>query len=66
MQRRKLLKQTALTIGAFTLSRELFAREAFKNISPEYTGSIIRLSSIGNPHGPYSRAQSGYGLVLAL
>jgi histidinol-phosphate aminotransferase len=30
MQRRDLLKQTALTLAAFTLSRDLFAAEAEK------------------------------------
>lgn len=57
MQRRELLKQTALTIGAFTLSRDLFAHEAFKNIAPEYAGGIIKLSSNENPHGPCSMAR---------
>ncbi|HEX7847359.1 MAG TPA: hypothetical protein VF476_16275, partial [Chitinophagaceae bacterium] len=57
MRRRELLKQAAFTIGAFTLSRELFAREAFKNIPPHYTGDIIKLSSNENPHGPCSAAR---------
>jgi histidinol-phosphate aminotransferase len=58
MQRRELLKQTALTVAAFSLSRDLFARNAFKNI-PGYNNAagIIKLSSNENPHGPCSMAK---------
>ncbi len=57
MQRRELLKHTAMAIGAFTLSRDLFAREAFKNIPAAYAADIIKLSSNENPHGPCSMAR---------
>lgn len=62
MQRRELLKQTALTIGAFTLSRDLFAREAFRNFEhTDFAGGIIKLSSNENPHGPCSLARKAMG-----
>ncbi len=58
MQRRELLKQSAFFIGAFTLSRDLFAREAFNNLRAiAYSGDIIKLSSNENPHGPGSMAR---------
>ncbi len=57
MQRRELLKQTAFTIGAFTLSRDLFAREAFRNVPQQYAEDIIKLSSNENPHGPSPAAR---------
>ncbi len=56
MERRELLKQSALVIGAFTLSRDLFARQAFKNTTADHT-DIIRLGSNENPHGPGSMAR---------
>jgi len=56
MERRELLKKSALVIGAFTLSRDLFAREVFKNTGADHAG-IIRLGSNENPHGPGSMAR---------
>lgn len=52
MQRRDLLKQTALTLAAFTLSRDLFAAEAEKFAQLPDVEKIIKLSSNENPHGP--------------
>lgn len=52
MQRRDLIKQTALTLAAFTLSRDLFAAEAAQNFQLPNTDKIIKLSSNENPHGP--------------
>jgi histidinol-phosphate aminotransferase len=57
MQRRELIKHAALTIGAFTLSRDLFAREVFKNTQQPFNADIIKLSSNENPHGPCSMAR---------
>ena len=52
MQRRELLKQTALTIAAFSLSRDLFSREAEWKIINSGIADYIKLSSNENPHGP--------------
>lgn len=52
MHRRELLKQSALTIAAFSLGRELFARQPFSHIDYRYPTDIIKLSSNENPHGP--------------
>ena len=52
MQRRDLLKQTALTIAAFSFSRDLFSREAEKKIINLGIADYIKLSSNENPHGP--------------
>lgn len=52
MQRRQLLKQTALSIAAFTLNRDLFARETEKIITRSGFADFIKLSSNENPHGP--------------
>ena len=57
MQRRELIKHAALTIGAFTVSRDLFAREVFKTTNQQYSADIIKLSSNENPHGPCSMAR---------
>ena len=58
MQRRELLKQSALLIGAFTLSRDLFANDAIKHLDKyPFSGDIIKLSSNENPHGPSSLAR---------
>lgn len=57
MQRRELLKQTALTLAAFTLSRDLFAAEAEKFIQLPDVDKIIKLSSNENPHGPSPMAR---------
>ena len=52
MQRRDLLKQTALTLAAFSFSRDLFAAEAEKLTKLPDVDKIIRLGSNENPHGP--------------
>ena len=52
MQRRDLIKQTALTLAAFTLSRDLFAAEAGQLIPLPDVIKTIKLSSNENPHGP--------------
>jgi len=57
MQRRELLKQTALTLAAFTLSRDLFAAEAEKQFQFPDVEKIIKLSSNENPHGPSPAAR---------
>jgi len=56
MNRRQLIKQSALAVGAFAAARETFAREIF----PTYNDPIfrdnaagpIKLSANENPHGP--------------
>ncbi len=57
MQRRELLKQTALTLAAFTMSRDLFAAEAEKQFRFPDVEKIIKLSSNENPHGPSPAAR---------
>jgi histidinol-phosphate aminotransferase len=57
MQRRDLLKQTALTLAAFSFSRDLFAAEADKFVQSPYADKIIKLSSNENPHGPSPAAR---------
>ena len=57
MQRRDLLKQTALTLAAFTFSRDLFAAEAEKLMQFPDVEKIIKLSSNENPHGPSPMAR---------
>jgi histidinol-phosphate aminotransferase len=59
MQRRELLKRSAFAIGAFALSRDLFANEVFNSISPGLPSpaDFIKLSSNENPHGPCSLAR---------
>ena len=52
MDRRQLLKQTALAVAGFTFSRDLYSREADKIISNYGPGEFVRLSSNENPHGP--------------
>jgi histidinol-phosphate aminotransferase len=57
MHRRQLLKQTALSIAAFTLSKDLFAREAERQIRNGDILDFIKLSSNENPHGPSPAAK---------
>lgn len=57
MQRRDLIKQTALTLAAFTLSRDLFAAEAEQLIRQPDVVKPIKLSSNENPHGPSAAAR---------
>jgi histidinol-phosphate aminotransferase len=52
MQRRELLKQSALAIAAFSFSRDLFSREVEKKIIDTGFADFIKLSSNENPHGP--------------
>jgi len=56
MQRRQLLRQTALAVSAFSLSRELFAMTPAERRWVEDRGippaDLIKLSSNENPHGP--------------
>ncbi|NDC77440.1 MAG: aminotransferase class I/II-fold pyridoxal phosphate-dependent enzyme [Chitinophagia bacterium] len=56
MQRRQLLRQTALAVSAFSLSRELFAMTPAERRWVEGRGippaDLIKLSSNENPHGP--------------
>lgn len=52
MERRQVLKQTALAMAAFAFTRDAYAKEAIeKMIAGDYEG-IIKLSSNENPHGP--------------
>lgn len=57
MQRRDLIKQTALTLAAFTLSRDLFAAEAEHFVQLPDVVKPIKLSSNENPHGPCSASR---------
>jgi histidinol-phosphate aminotransferase len=57
MQRRELLKHSALAIAAFTLSRDLFSRELEKKIVNSGFADFIKLSSNENPHGPSPMAR---------
>jgi len=54
MDRRQLLKQSALAAAAFAFSRDAFSREVEKVINKHgFDGlNIIKLSSNENPHGP--------------
>lgn len=57
MNRRQLLRQTALATAAFAFSRDSFAGLAFPgHINPDSAG-IIKLSSNENPHGPSPAAR---------
>lgn len=57
MQRRELLRQSALAIAAFTFSRDLFSREIEKRIFNSGFSDFIKLSSNENPHGPSPMAK---------
>jgi len=57
MDRRQLLKQSALAVAGFTFSRDLFSRETDKIITTHGPGEFIRLSSNENPHGPSPMAR---------
>jgi histidinol-phosphate aminotransferase len=52
MERRQLLKQSALAMAAFAFSRDAFSREAEKMMTAADYADIIKLSSNENPHGP--------------
>jgi histidinol-phosphate aminotransferase len=57
MHRRQLLKQSALSIAAFTFSRDLFSRETERIIANAGFADFIKLSSNENPHGPSPMAK---------
>ncbi|MDP4263789.1 MAG: histidinol-phosphate transaminase [Bacteroidota bacterium] len=57
MDRRQLLKHSALAVAAFTFSRDLFSREAEKIIAVNGFADFIKLSSNENPHGPSPMAR---------
>lgn len=57
MQRRELLKQSALAVAAFTFSRDLFSREVEKKMINAGFADFIKLSSNENPHGPSPMAK---------
>ncbi len=63
--RRQWLKQSAMVVGAFSLSRDIFARDAFKNIRGIDTTGIIKLSSNENPHGPCNMAKKAMAEAIA-
>jgi len=52
MDRRQLLKQTALTAASISLGKSLFARDAFSSTPEKKASDIIRLTSNENPYGP--------------
>ena len=56
MNRRQLIKHSALAVGAFAAARESFAREIFPSskelIFRDNAAGPIKLSSNENPHGP--------------
>ena len=57
MHRRELLRQSALAVAAFTLSKDLFSRETEKIIATAGFTDFIKLSSNENPHGPSPMAK---------
>ena len=57
MHRRQLLKQTALAVAAFTVSRDLFSREADRTIKIRGWANFIKLSANENPYGPSPMAR---------
>lgn len=57
MQRRDLIKQSALAVAAFTLSRDLFARIPESQLGTGNGAGFIKLSSNENPHGPSPMAK---------
>jgi histidinol-phosphate aminotransferase len=57
MDRRQVLRQSALAAAAFAFSRDLFARETEKIITANPFADIIKLSSNENPHGPSPMAR---------
>ena len=57
MNRRQLLRQTALATAAFAFSRDSFARMGNSTSSSGDAADIIRLGSNENPHGPSPAAR---------
>jgi histidinol-phosphate aminotransferase len=66
MDRRQLLKQSALAAAAFAFSRDAFSREAEKIITQNGFGglNIIKLSSNENPHGPSPASRTAMTAVV--
>ena len=66
MQRRDLLKQSALAVAAFSFSRTLFASEAeyLPETTPGWPADLIRLGSNENPHGPSPAARKAMSAVV--
>ncbi len=65
MQRREVLKQSALAIAAFSFSRTLFAREAEStSLWQRNNAETIRLGSNENPHGPSPAARKAMLAVV--
>lgn len=52
MNRRQLIRQSALAAAAFTFSKDLFAREVTSRFEGRNIADIIKLGSNENPHGP--------------
>jgi histidinol-phosphate aminotransferase len=57
MHRRELLKQGALAVAAFRLSRDIFAAGTSNSIYSGKAADIIKLSSNENPYGPSPQAR---------
>ncbi len=57
MNRRQLIRQSALAAAAFAFSRDLFAREASASFRGMDMAGVIRLGSNENPHGPSQPAR---------
>lgn len=61
MNRRQLIKSSALAVSAFAAARETFAREIFPAVYtsnfPIHGAAPIKLSSNENPHGPSPMAK---------
>lgn len=57
MDRRQLLRQSALAVAAFAFSRDTFSRETEKIIQTYGSADVIKLSSNENPHGPSPMAR---------
>lgn len=57
MHRRQLLKQSAMAVAAFSLSRDLFSRDIESKIARAGSLDFIKLSSNENPHGPSPMAR---------
>jgi len=67
MDRRQLLKQSALAAAAFAFSRDAFSRDVQKIIASNgFDGlSIIKLSSNENPHGPSPASKTAMMAAVA-
>ena len=67
MDRRQLLKQSALAAAAFAFSRDAFSHEVDKIIAKQgFDGlTIIKLSSNENPHGPSPASKAAMMAAVA-